>query len=63
MVDQALQFDRAAARARVERLFTVDRMVQEYLQVYSTLVKRDSGQAEPGGRASALTSVRPGLSV
>jgi glycosyltransferase involved in cell wall biosynthesis len=40
-VHQAASFDRAAARARVERLFTVDRMVQDYLKVYAALVDRD----------------------
>jgi glycosyltransferase involved in cell wall biosynthesis len=59
-VHQAPHFDRAAARARVGRLFTVDRMVRDYLQVYATLVARAS--AVPGPSVE-LTSVQPRLSV
>lgn len=42
-VQQAPHFDRAAARARVEQLFTVDRMVHDYLQVYTALVQTRTG--------------------
>ncbi|WP_424952942.1 glycosyltransferase family 4 protein [Deinococcus sp.] len=41
---QAPHFDRAAARARVERLFTVDRMVQDYVQVYTDVIRKKSVQ-------------------
>jgi glycosyltransferase involved in cell wall biosynthesis len=31
--------DRACCRRRVEQYFTVDRMVEEYIQVYETILK------------------------
>ena len=37
-VQAAVSFDRQAARARVERLFTVQRMAQEYLKVYQGML-------------------------
>ena len=37
-VQAAVSFDRQAARARVEQLFTVQRMAQEYLKVYQGML-------------------------
>ena len=39
-VAQIKDIDRASCRRRVEQHFSVDRMVEEYIQVYETILEK-----------------------